>query len=119
MINASCHCGAVQIEVSGMPETLTQCTCSICRRYGALWAYRTRKTVRVLSEPDVETAYVWNDEVIEFFHCNRCGCVTRYESVDKSPESRIAVNVRMMSPEHVAGLKVRIFDGAKSWKYLD
>ena len=119
MISASCHCGAVQIEVSEMPDTLTQCTCSICRRYGALWAYRTRETARVLSELKAETAYVWNDRVIEFFHCNTCGCMTRYESVEKSPESRIAVNARMMSPRDIAGLKVRTFDGADSWKYMD
>lgn len=119
MITASCHCGAVRIEVDTLPETLTQCTCSICRRYGALWAYRTPKTARVISEPGAETPYLWNDRVIEFYHCNTCGCMTRYEDVDKSADSRIAVNARMMSPEDIAGLRVRTFDGAKTWKYLD
>lgn len=119
MIRAACHCGAVQIEVDVLPETLTQCTCSICHRYGALWAYRTRKTARVVKGQDVETPYLWNDRVIEFYHCDRCGCMTRYESVDKSESSRIAVNARMMAPEDIAGLKIRTFDGAKTWKYLD
>lgn len=102
-----------------MPKTLTQCTCSICRRYGALWAYRTRRTARVVSGQGRETSYAWNDKVIEFFHCNTCGCMTRYESIEKQPGSRIAVNARMMSPDDIAGLKVRTFDGAKTWKYLD
>ena len=119
MIRASCHCGAVQIEVDALPETLTQCTCSICRRYGALWAYRTRETARVLSAREVETAYLWNDRVIEFCHCNSCGCMTRYESVEKHRDSRIAVNARMLSPDAIAGLRVRTFDGAETWKYLD
>jgi len=112
MIKASCHCGAVQIEVDALPETLTQCTCSICRRYGALWAYRTRRTARVVSGQDMETAYIWNDKVIAFYHCNRCGCMTRYEDVEKEADSRIAVNARMMSPDDIAGLRVRTFDGA-------
>lgn len=62
-----------------MPETITQCTCSICRRYGAMWVYRTRQTARVLNGPEVETCYLWNDKAIEFYHCNTCGCLTRYE----------------------------------------
>lgn len=119
MIRASCHCGTVQIEVDSLPDTLTQCTCSICRRYGALWACLTRRTAHVVAGQDSETAYLWNDKVIEFFHCNHCGCITRYESVEKEPAGRIAVNARMMSPDDVAGLKVRTFDGAKTWKYMD
>ncbi|MDJ0708133.1 MAG: hypothetical protein QNJ46_33080 [Leptolyngbyaceae cyanobacterium MO_188.B28] len=119
MLTASCHCGAVQIEISEKPETLTQCTCSICRRYGALWAYCTRQTARVLSAPDAETSYIWNDKVIEFFHCNTCDCLTHYESTEKSDDSRIAVNARMMSPKDIKGVKVRTFDGADTWKYID
>ena len=119
MITASCHCGAVQIEVDALPKTLTQCTCSICHRYGALWAYRTRRTARVVAGQDNETAYVWNDKVIEFYHCNICGCMTRYEDVEKETGSRIAVNARMMPAEEIAGIRVRTFDGARTWKYLD
>ncbi len=119
MIKASCHCGAVQIEVDALPRSLTQCTCSICRRYGALWAYRTRKTARVVSESECENKYMWNKKLIEFYHCNTCGCLTRYESVEKSENSRIAVNARMMAPEDIENINVRTFDGANTWKYID
>jgi hypothetical protein len=119
MLKASCHCGDVQIELVRKPKSLTRCTCSICRRYGALWAYCTRKSARVLTPPDAETAYRWHNEVIEFFHCNRCGCMTRYESVAKSVASRIAVNARMLSPADVEGVDTRTFDGADAWKYID
>jgi len=118
MLTASCHCGAVRIEVARKPRALTQCTCSICRRYGALWAYCTRKTARVFSAPGATTAYLWNDKVIEFHHCRICGCLTHYEATAKSADSRIAVNARMMSPADIAGVKVRTFDGADTWKYL-
>ena len=119
MLEASCHCGAVRIALDSLPKSLTQCTCSICRRYGALWAYRTRRTARVTSTPAVETAYLWGDRVLEFYHCNICGCLTRYESVEKLDGSRIAVNARMLPEADIAGLRVRTFDGADSWKYLD
>ena len=39
MIQASCHCGAVRFSVETAPAELNSCQCSVCRRYGALWAY--------------------------------------------------------------------------------
>jgi len=45
--------------------------------------------------------------------------VTHYESTKKSDDSRIAVNARMMSPSDIAGARLRTFDGARTWKYLD
>jgi hypothetical protein len=120
MQTASCHCGAVQIDIAEMPDTLTQCTCSICRRYAALWAYCTTETATVKAAPGATTIYMWNDCVIEFYHCNTCGCMTHYEDVDKSPGSRIAVNARMMDySADIAGIKIRTFDGADTWQYID
>ena len=119
MVTASCHCGAVQIEIDELPPTITQCTCSICRRYAALWIYRDRRTARVLTRPEAETPYLWNDRVIEFYHCRTCGCLTRYESTEKQEDSRFAVNARMLEPALIAAIKIRTFDGADTWKYLD
>ena len=116
---ASCHCGAVQLEIAYPPETLTQCTCSICRRYGARWAYYASKDVQVRSEPGTLKTYRWGEERIEFAHCRRCGCMTHYESVEKGDDARFAVNARMMEPADVASIRVRTFDGADTWKYLD
>jgi hypothetical protein len=45
--------------------------------------------------------------------------MTRYEDVEKLEDSRIAVNARMIAPVDIAGLRIRIFDGAETWKYLD
>ncbi len=119
MLHASCHCGAVKIDVTRKPRSLTECTCSICRRYGARWAYCTRKTATVSCDPSTVSAYVWGDKSLEFYHCNTCGCLTHYESVEKLDDSRVAVNARMMSPEDTDGIRIRTFDGAKTWKYLD
>jgi hypothetical protein len=115
----SCHCGAVSFELDHGPNALTDCNCSVCRRYGSLWAYYTRETARIEFAPDAVTAYSWGDRQIEFFHCKRCGCLTHYESVQKQPDSRIAVNTRMLDAADVAGIQVRHFDGADTWKYLD
>jgi len=119
MLSASCHCGAVRIEIDRKPRSVTECTCSICHRYGARWAYYTRKSVRVICPDNTLVAYQWGDKTIEFYHCSHCGCVTHYESVEKEDNSRIAVNTRTISPAEIADVPVRLFDGASTWKYLD
>jgi len=81
--------------------------------------YYTRKTARVFCAEDAIFFYSWGEKTLEFCHCNNCGCLTHYESTDKTEAGRIAVNARMMPPEDIAGIRVRIFDGAKTWKYLD
>ena len=119
MLIASCHCDAVRIEVLRRPRVLTRCTCSICRRYAALWAYFTPRTARLVSEPGATTHYSWNDRVIEFHHCSTCGCLTHYEGAEKTDDRRIAVNARMLPPDEIARTRIRTFDGAETWKYLD
>ena len=109
----------MRLESDRRPKSVTQCTCSICRRYGALWFYRTRKTARVTRGSDVARAYSWGDRGIEFYHCAICGCLTHYESVEKSDDSRIAINARMVSPQDIEGVKIRTFDGAETWTYID
>jgi len=105
--------------MSRKPRFLTECTCSICRRYGAQWVYYTRKTTKIFYAVDTSSAYTWGKRSLEFYHCNNCGCLTHYESTDKSESGRIAVNARMMLPTDIVGIKVRTFDGAKTWNYLD
>lgn len=119
MLSASCHCGAVRLEIARKPRQLTDCNCSICRRYGALWAYYTRNSVRVICAPYANSPYVWGHKTIEFYHCNTCGCVTHHEKVRKDGNSRMAVNARLMDPEDIASIRIRKLDGASTWKYLD
>jgi hypothetical protein len=119
MLTASCHCGAVTIELSHAPESLTECNCSICRRYGARWAYYTRETARVHCAANAPATYRWNDRVIDFCHCTTCGCLTHYEDVEEGPGGRVAVNARMLPTAVTEIIPLRYFDGAASWEYLD
>ena len=75
--------------------------------------------MRVVSGRQSETAYLWNDKVVEFYFCSTCGCLTRYESIEKLEDSRISINARMIAPDMIAALPVRTFDGAATWKFLD
>jgi hypothetical protein len=118
VIEASCHCGAVRLAIDVAPSEVTDCNCSICRRFGALWAYYPGEQVR-LSPPDAATdIYMWDDRSIEFHRCRICGCVTHWSPVDKS-RRRMGVNARLMEPQDRARARVRRLDGAVSEKYLD
>jgi len=39
MIEGSCHCGAVRWRFDADLDGATICNCTVCRRYGVLWAY--------------------------------------------------------------------------------
>jgi hypothetical protein len=119
MIQGSCHCGAIRIELPSLPETLIDCNCSICRRYGALWAFYTMDSVRVHGHPEGTIEYIWGQKTIKTMHCRTCGCVTHWESLDTASDNRVGVNMRNCDAVAIADLRVRRFDGADTWTYLD
>ncbi len=115
MIEASCHCGAVQLRFPAMPETVTDCNCSICRRYGTLWAYMSLATVRISGETD---RYIWGDRKIQFHRCRACGCVSHWSFIDPARD-RMGLNVRLVALDVLAKARVRHLDGAVTEEYLD
>jgi hypothetical protein len=117
MIESSCHCGAVRLEIEQAPAEVTDCNCSICRRYGALWAYYSPADVRVFPPGDATDIYKCNDRVLAFHRCRSCGCVTHWAPPEGG--NRMGVNARLMEPSVLAGAKVFRLDGADTWKRLD
>lgn len=118
MLTATCHCGAVKVEVPRKPRTLTACNCSICVRYGALWAYYRRSAIRVVAERGATESYSWNEGSIRFVRCKTCGCVTHWQR----PSRRLGhggVNARGFPLDVLDSIRVRHLDGARTWKYLD
>jgi hypothetical protein len=117
-ITSSCHCGALQLQIDLPPQTVTDCNCSICRRYGVLWAYYSPRQVRIVAGSGDTDVYMWNDRSIEFHRCRHCGCVTHWAPVDSALD-RMGINARLMKPEVLAAALVRRLDGADSERYLD
>ncbi|MCK4710862.1 MAG: hypothetical protein KAU21_19765 [Gammaproteobacteria bacterium] len=71
------------------------------------------------AEPEDIKSYKWSEESIEFKHCNNCGCITHYETTEKVKDKKIVVNFRMADPEEIQDIKIRTFDGADTWKFLN
>jgi hypothetical protein len=119
MLATTCHCGAVRIEIPRRPRSLTNCNCSICRRYGTLWAYFRARDVRIAGEPGATHGYSWGRQALRFVRCGRCGCVTHWEHVRATPKSYVGVNARNFDPAALGPVRIRLLDGAATWKYLD
>lgn len=116
---ARCHCGSVQIFVRRLPRTLTHCNCSICRRYGALWAYYKPSSVRIEAPKGGLTRYSWNRRIRNYHRCTQCGCVTHYTHRKKSSWETVGVNANNFEPALIRNVRVRHLDGASTWKFLD
>ena len=118
MIEGSCHCGAVTIEIDEAPTQVTSCNCSICHRLGTLWAYYAPSQVRVVG-PTV--TYRRGDKTIDFHHCATCGCTTHWSPIEGVREQgRMGINSRLLPPHVLAAARVRRLDGAsENWRYLD
>jgi hypothetical protein len=116
---ASCHCGAIRIHVRRLPRTVTSCNCSICRRYGALWAYYKPASVRIEAPKGGLSKYSWNRRIRDYHRCKRCGCVTHYTYRKTQRKTTLGVNAANFAASDLVGVRIRHLDGAKSWKMLD
>jgi hypothetical protein len=121
MLKGSCHCGAVYWTLEGDPGPVTACNCTLCRRYGALWAYDYENERIRISGPT--TAYVRAgkaDSALEIRFCPTCGCVMCWRGLrlETDGRRRMAVNIRLAPTEEVAHLIIDHFDGLDTFDDL-
>ena len=111
MITGSCHCGQVRWTFNGLPDSATACNCTICRRYGALWAYDYDGAAITVSGPT--RVYATGEKAIGFHFCGECGCIAYWRAFapDAEGRTRIAVNLRLSDPASVADITIEHFDG--------
>jgi hypothetical protein len=115
MLEGTCHCGAVSWTFDGVPKSATACNCSICRRYGTLWAYGFADEDIRFSGPT--RTYSWGEKKLDFHTCEICGCVAfwlpRHPGADG--RRRVGINLRLADPAAVASIPVHHLDGLVSW----
>ena len=122
MMTGSCHCGAAGWTLEGEPGPATACNCTLCRRYGALWAYDYEGERIAVSGPymSYSRSAVRENPTLEVLACPTCACVLAWRglSLDAGGRRRIAVNLRLAEPEAVGGLPVDHFDGLDTFEDL-
>ena len=118
MIEGSCHCGAAGWSFDGAPESATACNCTICRRYGVLWAYdHEGERIRVSGST---RSYQRERGTLGFHFCPECACVVYWRANERGKDGRrrIAVNLRLAEPEAVGAIVMDHFDGLNSFNDL-
>jgi hypothetical protein len=116
-----CHCGAVRWKFQGEIPDATICNCTVCRRYGVLWAYDYEGHGIHVEDPEgVLKAYIRGSRSISFNFCRGCGNLVSWRSLrtTKDGRTRIAVNLRLAEPEDVANIPLQRFDGLHSFDDL-
>jgi hypothetical protein len=121
MLTGTCHCGALQWTLEGDPGPVTACNCTLCCRYGALWAYDYENERIRISGPSASYTRKGKEvPALEIRFCPTCGGVLCWRALklDSTGRRRMAVNVRLAPPQAVAALPIDHFDGLDSFEDL-
>jgi len=121
MLKGDCHCGATGWTLTGDPGSVTGCNCTLCRRYGVLWAYDYEaERINVFGPRATYTRPGKADPSLEIHFCPNCGNVICWRGLrlDEKGRRRMAVNIRLADPEKVAALPIDHFDGLDSFEDL-
>jgi len=113
-LSGSCHCGAVQFDV-----TLTEgfasarrCTCSICRMRGAVAVTSTPDVFAIRRGEDKLATYRFNTRSAEHHFCSVCGIYTHHKR--RSNPNQLGVNVACLEGVSPFDLReVVVFDGSR------
>ena len=111
---ASCHCGRVTLHVPSLPAKLNECRCTVCYKYGGLWAYYPRGdvvlTVAASDDKAGLASYIRRDFEgaggQEFARCGHCGCMTHWWDLPPNDggDREMGVNLRMLPEKELDGI---------------
>ena len=108
----SCHCGAVKFAYEG--EEITQglrCSCSICRRKGAMMSTETipLEVLHIKAKSEDLGLYQFGSAVAKHYFCRRCGIYTHNEMLRFPGHCR--VNLGCIDELDTSEFEVTLFDG--------
>ncbi|GAA4711145.1 GFA family protein [Sphingomonas lutea] len=113
-IDGRCHCGACTVRLPRLPDSVTECNCSLCRATGFRGVYFRSDEIEIAGDFDSYVRSDIGEAFLRNFRCSNCGMATHWEPLTAPPHERMGVNANMLDPTAIAGLPVRHVDGA-SW----
>lgn len=114
-IPATCNCGDITLTAPGHPEeAINECQCTICRRYGAEWAYYNTNGVKIEKKDGASMrTWDWGEKPQnKFYSCSKCMVIIMwYPNEVKEGGSQMGLNSRLMDPEAIKGVnRIKCFD---------
>lgn len=108
---ASCHCGAVTVDVDAdAPTEAISCNCSHCRRKGFLLTFVPREKVTVSGEESL-SEYRFNKHAIAHRFCRVCGVQPFAEGAGPQGPT-VMINLRCVPEADLDSLEIKHVDGA-------
>jgi hypothetical protein len=118
MLNLSCHCGHIRIEVKKRPDYVNACNCTVCSKSGARWAYFHPSEVNVEGQAKGYCRKDKADPAAEIQFCPTCGSTTHFtltaSAVSKFGNGMMGVNMGLADEDDLAGIELRYPDG-RAW----
>lgn len=122
MLTGRCHCGRNAFEVDGeLPEQLTRCTCSFCKKRGQLYAYFEPDKIKH-TQADSDAIYRWQTKQVAHHFCSACGCSVWTDSPAFEKDGswdgktrRHSINARLIDDFEAADWPVVVIDGKNLW----
>jgi len=118
MLNLSCLCGQITIDLEKRPDYIHECNCILCSKSGARWGYFHPSEVSVAG---VTGAYVRKDKDApnaQVHFCADCGSTTHFvltpDAVAKFGNTLMGVNMWLADAADLAGVELRYPDG-RAW----
>lgn len=78
---ATCHCGAVELQLTPKApiSSASRCDCSFCRRRGAAAVTMALEDLTVVKGAENLTLYQWNTKTAKHYFCKTCGIYTHHQ----------------------------------------
>lgn len=118
MLNLSCLCGQVRIDLPKRPDFINACNCTLCSKTGARWAYFHPSDVGVAGTTKGFSRGDKEDPSAEVQFCANCGSTTHFtltaSAVSKFGNVQMGVNMRLADERDLAGIELRYPDG-RAW----
>jgi hypothetical protein len=118
MLNLTCLCGQIRIELKRRPDFIHECNCMLCNKTGARWGYFHPSDVFVEGGAKGYCRDDKDDPNAEVQFCSTCGSTTHFvlteNAVSKFGNSLMGVNMWLADAQDLAGTELRYPDG-RSW----
>lgn len=107
----SCHCGAVEFDVTMALEGLITCNCSICRRKGTILGFVPAEDFTLKKGGDNLTDYQFGKKTIHHLFCKTCGVTAFSKGAMPDGTEMRAINVRCLEGVDIDTLELKKYDG--------
>jgi hypothetical protein len=118
MLELTCLCGRIRVEIAKRPDYINECNCLLCSKSGARWGYFQPSEVNVTGTAKGYCRDDKDDPATEIRFCGDCGSTTHFHltasAVAKFGNAVAGANMALADERDLAGIELRYPDG-RGW----